>query len=117
MSRTKVLRYCLVGMMAVIAVRLFVVQIVEHEMWVTKADEQHTMRNKIVAKRGEIYVMDGTEPTALVMNESVWTVLVDPKEANEKKTKKIIEYLHFLKNGIGSEYFFFYLRIFQSFRN
>lgn len=91
MSRTKVLRYCLVGMMAVMAVRLFVVQIVEHEMWMAKADEKHIMRNKIVAKRGEIYAMDGAEPTALVMNESVWTVLVDPKEANEKKTKKVIE--------------------------
>ena len=91
MRRSRILRWGLVLAVAVIAVRLFVIQIVEHEKWQEAGDAQHTMQNTILAKRGEIYMMDGTEPTAVVMNESVWTVLVDPMTADEKKTAEVID--------------------------
>ena len=42
----------------IIAARLFSIQIIEHDKWVEAADAQHTLLEKIVAKRGEIYMMD-----------------------------------------------------------
>lgn len=91
MKRSKCLRIGLLAAVGVIAVRLFVIQIVEHEKWLAMADEQHTMQNTILAKRGEIYMMDGEEAVPVVMNESVWTVLVDPMMADEAAVKETVD--------------------------
>ena len=71
--------------------RLFVIQIIEHDKWVEAAELQQTMQNTILAKRGEIYMMDGDEAVPIVMNESVWTLLVDPMAADEKETAEIVD--------------------------
>ena len=76
---------------AVILVRLFVIQIVEHDAWVARAEEEHIVQSKIKATRGEIYMMDGDEPSLAVMNETVWTVVVDPMVADEEKVSKTID--------------------------
>lgn len=78
-------------MVGVIAMRLFVIQIIEHDKWVEAAELQQTMQNTILAKRGEIYMMDGDEAVPIVMNESVWTLLVDPMAADEKETAEIVD--------------------------
>lgn len=76
----------------IIAVRLFFIQIVEHDDWQARADEQQTFTNTIVAKRGEIYMMDGNESTApIAMNETVWSVIVDPKVVDEEKVKQVVD--------------------------
>ena len=62
-----------------IGARLFDVQILKHEEYVAKAKEQHIAENTIPAERGEIYMMDGGEPVKVVMNETVYTVTVDPQ--------------------------------------
>ena len=89
--RVKWLRVIVLIAVAVIGIRLFVIQILQYDMWVAKAEEQHTMQNTIVADRGEIYMMDGDEPVAVVMNEAVWTVIVDPMIADEKKTAEVVD--------------------------
>ncbi len=82
MNRNKVLRLGLMLAISVIVVRLFFIQILEHDYWSEKAAAQQTLSNTIPAKRGEIYMMDGGEPSAVVMNATVYTVIVDPMLAN-----------------------------------
>lgn len=91
MSRNKFLRLCLLVAMAVIVVRLFFIQIVQHDEWAEKAAAQQTLRNVLPAKRGEIYMMDGSEPVAVVMNATVYTVIVDPMMASEETAEKELD--------------------------
>lgn len=90
-KRLRILKICLWVAVGVIAVRLFQVQILQHGEWVAKAEAQHTLENVIHAKRGEIYMMDDGEPTAVVMNETVYTIIVDPMLTNEEKAKEVVE--------------------------
>lgn len=87
MTRNKVMRFGLLAAMGVIVVRLFFIQIMQHDDWVEKAAAQQTLRNVLPAKRGEIYVMDGSEPVAVAMNTTVYTVIVDPMLANDEKAE------------------------------
>ncbi len=91
MRRIKVLRYITLAAFAIIAVRLFFIQIIEHDAWVAKADEQHTMLETITAKRGEIYMMDGSEPTAVVLNQTVYQVIIDPAVTPKEDIKNALE--------------------------
>ena len=78
MQRIKTLRVVIFAALAIIVVRLFFIQIIEHDAWVTKADEQHTLLETIVAERGKIYMMDGNDPVAVVLNQTVYSIIVDP---------------------------------------
>lgn len=85
MRRIKILkRICLVAF-AIIATRLFFIQIIEHDAWTAKANEQHTMLETIVAKRGEIYMMDGGEPVPVVLNQTVYSIIIDPAVTDREK--------------------------------
>lgn len=77
-SRTKILKYLTLGLLGIITVRLFFIQIIEHDMWVAKANEQHTMLETITARRGEIYMMEYGEPVAVVMNQTTYQIIIDP---------------------------------------
>lgn len=94
-SRLRILRNLVFVALAIIAVRLFVIQIIEHDTWVAKANEQHTMLETIVAKRGEIYMMDKNEPVAVVLNQTTYQVVIDPaiteREPLEKALKQYAE--------------------------
>lgn len=89
-SRLKFLKIVLYAIVAVILVRLFQIQIIQKNDWVAKAEAQHTLENTIKAKRGQIYMMDGSEAVAVVMNEQVYTVIVDPMTAKEDEIKDAI---------------------------
>ena len=78
-------------MLAIIMARLFFIQIVEHDAWVAKADEQHTLLEDIVAKRGEIYMMDEGEPVAVVLNQTVYQIIIDPAVTDKDKIKQALE--------------------------
>ncbi len=93
MNRNKVLRLGLLVAMGVIVVRLFFIQIVQHDEWAEKAAAQQTLQNVLPAKRGEIYMMDGSEPVAIVMNATVYTVIVDPMTTNEELAKTKLDEL------------------------
>lgn len=77
-SRIKLLQNVVLIAFAIIAVRLFFIQIIEHGMWVAKANEQHTLLETIVAKRGEIYMMDEGEPVPVVLNQTTYQIIIDP---------------------------------------
>ena len=89
-KRTKILRTALFIAVGLILVRLFVIQILEHDAWVARAEDEHIVQSTIKAKRGEIYMMDKDEPSVAVMNETVWTVIVDPMLADAEKTKEVV---------------------------
>ncbi|MBQ6149719.1 penicillin-binding protein 2 [Candidatus Saccharibacteria bacterium] len=91
MKRLKVLKYITLGAFLIITVRLFFIQIIEHDKWVEKANEQHTILETITAKRGEIYMMDGEEPTAVVLNQTVYQVIIDPAVTPKDEIKNALE--------------------------
>ena len=91
MRRIRVLRNITLVAFAIIAVRLFFIQIVEHDMWVAKADKQHTMLETISANRGQIYMMDGSEPVAVVLNQTVYQVIIDPSVTPKDEIKNALE--------------------------
>ena len=62
MPRIKFLRNVILAALGLIVVRLFFIQVIEHDIWVEKASAQQTLLETIVAKRGDIYMMDGEEP-------------------------------------------------------
>ena len=91
MQRTKILKHVVLVALGIIAVRLFFIQIIEHDMWVAKANEQHTILETIVAKRGEIYMMDNGEPVPVVLNQTVYSIIIDPAVTNKDEIKKALE--------------------------
>ena len=91
MQRIKVLKWFTLAAFAIIAVRLFFIQIIEHDMWVAKANEQHTMLETITAKRGEIYMMDDGKPAAVVLNQTVYQVIIDPAVTPKDEIKTALE--------------------------
>ena len=91
MHRIKFLKYITLGAFLIIAVRLFFIQIIEHDAWVAKANEQHTMLETITAKRGEIYMMDGSEPVAVVLNQAVYQIIIDPAVTPKDDIKNVLE--------------------------
>ncbi len=89
-GRTKILRILLSVAVIVILLQLFLIQIVQHDAWTKRAEDEHIVQNTIKAERGEIYMMDGDEPTIAVMNEAVWTLTVDPMLADADEVEKYL---------------------------
>ena len=93
--RIKILRNVVLAVFAIIAIRLFFIQIIEHDMWVAKAEEQHTLLETIVAKRGEIYMMDDGEAVPVVLNQTMYQIIIDPAVTDMEKIEKAIStYAH-----------------------
>lgn len=81
-----VIGFALMVCLAVVAVRLFVVQILMHDQYEAAGDEERMTQRTLVAKRGEIYMMNGEDATVpVVMNEQTWTVFVDPSYVGDKE--------------------------------
>lgn len=100
------LRIGLLAVIGVIIARLFCIQILQHDEWSAKAAAQQTLSTVIPAKRGEIYMLDGEEPAAVVMNATVYTVVVDPMMANEEEVAgKLTEILGEKRTAEWSEVF------------
>ena len=89
--RIKILQKVVFIALAIILVRLFFIQIIEHDDWVAKADEQHTLLETIVAKRGEIYMMDEGEPVAVVLNQTTYQIIIDPTVTSKDDIKRALE--------------------------
>ena len=96
-SRSRVLAGLLFTIMMVFIIRLFYLQIVQHEYYSGLADNEQIKRLTIPAKRGLIYAMDGNKPVQLVMNETIYTVFADPQTT--KDNDKIIEIIRKVAGG------------------
>lgn len=77
-SRTRILAGILLVVAAIFVLRLFYLQIIQNNHYRELAMQEQLKRNRIPATRGEIFLMNGSTPAQLVMNETVYTVFVDP---------------------------------------
>ncbi len=89
--RIRILKMVVIIALAIIIVRLFFIQILEHDEWMAKADEEHTILETITAKRGEIYMMDQGEPVAAVLNQTTYQIIIDPAVTDKNEIKHILE--------------------------
>ncbi|MBR3132136.1 penicillin-binding protein 2 [Candidatus Saccharibacteria bacterium] len=89
--RINILKNLVFCSLAIIAVRLFFIQIIEHDAWVARADKEHTLLETITAKRGEIYMMDSNEPVAVVLNQTTYQIIIDPAMTEKEKIKAALE--------------------------
>ncbi|MBP5634350.1 penicillin-binding protein 2 [Candidatus Saccharibacteria bacterium] len=59
--------------------RLFFLQIIQHQYYVKEANAMRIRQYELLAKRGQVYFMDGEEAVVpAIMNERTWTIFVDP---------------------------------------
>ena len=90
-SRITILKAVTFTALTIITVRLFAIQIIEHDNWVAKANAQHTLLETITARRGEIYMMDGAEPVPVVLNQTAYQVIIDPAITDKEALKTTLE--------------------------
>ncbi len=83
-SRTRILAGLILIISAIFVLRLFYLQIIQHDHYVALAQEEQVKKDRLPASRGEIYALNGDTPVKLVMNETVYTVFVDPVTITEK---------------------------------
>lgn len=96
-SRSRVLGGLLLIMMAIFVGRLFYLQVIMHDDYVAQAMAEQVKPLTIPAKRGLIYAMDGDTPTQLVMNQTVYTLFVDPSTVT--KPDKVLETVRKVAGG------------------
>lgn len=87
----KVLNYLVFILLAIILLRLFFIQIIEHNAWVARANNEHTLLETITAKRGEIYMMDHGQPVSVVLNQTTYQIIIDPSITDKDSIKNALE--------------------------
>ncbi|MEO6110099.1 MAG: penicillin-binding protein 2 [Candidatus Saccharimonadales bacterium] len=96
-SRSRILAAVIFIVMAVFVVRLFYLQVIQHDYYVGLANEEQQAQFKLPASRGLIYAMNGSQPVQLVLNETVYTVFADPVVVDDKA--KIVSTLKEVAGG------------------
>jgi len=77
-SRSRILAICTLGLAAIFIVRLFQMQIIDHAKYQAIAQSEQVKKWEIPAARGEIYAMDDGSLKKIVLNETTYTLWVDP---------------------------------------
>lgn len=111
-SRTRTLAIMVLLVMALFVVRLFFIQVIRHDYYMSQAESEYVKQKVLYAKRGEIYALDGSTPVRLVMNETVYTVWVDPTVVTD--APKVIEVLNRVAGGNTRKDFAQYLTVKES---
>jgi len=96
-SRSNVLAAVIFSFMTIFVVRLYYLQIVQHDHYVRLANKEQIKRLTIPAKRGMVYALDGQTPVPLVMNQTVYTVFADPQMTSDNE--KIINTIRQIAGG------------------
>lgn len=96
-SRSQVLAGLMLCIMAIFSIRLFYLQIIQHDFYINLANQEQVKRLTIPAKRGVIYALDDNNPVPLVLNQTVYTVFADPQII--KNDSKIIEVVKKIAGG------------------
>ena len=77
-SRSRILAFVVLAIATVFVIRLFYLQVIQHNHYVALAQVEQVKKERLPATRGEIYALSGESPVKLVLNETVYTVFVDP---------------------------------------
>ena len=96
-SRSRILAAVILAIAAIFVIRLFYLQVIRHDHYVALAQEEQVKPYKLPAKRGEIYAMSGSTPVKMVLNETVYTVFVDPVTVT--KPEKVVEVMKQVAGG------------------
>ncbi|MGK2848803.1 MAG: peptidoglycan D,D-transpeptidase FtsI family protein [Minisyncoccota bacterium] len=67
-----------------LGLRLYFIQVINHEKWTAIAANQHNASQELLADRGEIYMQDGGGRYPLAVNREYSLVYVVPKEVIDK---------------------------------
>lgn len=84
-SRVRILSGILTVTVALIVARLFQLQVIDHQKYRQLAYQEQVKKLTIPAHRGLIYALDHQTPAPLVMNETVYTMFVDPQVVKDDK--------------------------------
>lgn len=98
-SRSHYLAVFLFVIAAIFVLRLFYLQVIQHDYYVGLANAEQVKRDKIPATRGEIYALSGDTPVPLVKNETVYTVFADPAVITEKNEAEVKEVINSIAGG------------------
>ena len=98
-SRTSLLAIILLVAMAIFVLRLFQLQILQHDEYVQRAKASQQRSFVIPATRGEIYMMDGKTAVPVVLNQTVYTAIADPQMVESSKHGEIIKSLRDVAGG------------------
>lgn len=90
-SRSRILAGLVLAIAVVFVFRLFYLQVIQHSHYVELAQVEQVKKERLPATRGEIYALNGTSPVKLVLNETIYTVFVDPAVIIEKGNAKDVE--------------------------
>jgi len=89
-SRSRILAGAILAIAAVFVIRLFYLQVIQHGHYVDLAQTEQVKRERLPAKRGEIYALNDTTPVKMVLNETIYTVFVDPVVIIESGESEVI---------------------------
>ena len=98
-SRASIMALGIISAFAIIIVRLFWLQVLNAQKYKALANNEQMKQYEIPASRGLIYAMNGNKMSKLVMNETVYTLFIDPQEYNKNKKDEIISTLKQVAGG------------------
>jgi cell division protein FtsI (penicillin-binding protein 3) len=82
-GRSRALVLILLVFIGIFSIRLFTIQILDHQKYKALALSEQQAKFVLKAQRGEIYARDGSEVAPLVLNEPVYTIYADPSQVTE----------------------------------
>jgi len=69
-----------IGLFVLVLIRLFWIQVLDHDYWYTRAKKQHIVKRKILRKRGTIYDRNGN---VLAYTAAVKHLICDPSKVKD----------------------------------
>lgn len=96
-SRSRILAGGLFVIATVFVLRLFYLQVIQHDHYVSLAREEQVDSRTLFPTRGEIYMMNGSTPAKAVLNQTVYTLYIDPPSVSQKD--KAIETIRSVAGG------------------
>lgn len=85
MTRSTIILWGLFAILSIFILRLFYLQVIRHDFYVSRAREVQVQPLTIQPTRGELYAFDGKDIVPIVLNEKVYTVVADPVSVKNPK--------------------------------
>lgn len=84
--RIDALRSVFFVLAAVIVLKLFMIQVVEHENYAALASGQHEIFQKLYPERGRVFVHDGNDLVPVITNQQLAFLYADPRYVKDPKS-------------------------------
>ena len=85
-SRLNAIWIIFVAIFAIVVIRLFYLQLIKHEDFLSQANASQIKSLEIEAERGAIYALNGGRRVPLVINERRWTIFADAQFIDDLPT-------------------------------